>query len=128
MPTLPKLPYTDNGTKTSVTAFTGITKIGDGALYDGLNMCSDYYPNIATRKGFAKVALESALDFDVKAATMLADGSGIVFIGESKACTYSYGAGADSVVEWPSAITVEPSSVVTFIRTATMASSLRYIR
>ena len=117
MPTLPKLPYTDNGTKTSVTAFTGITKIGDGALYDGLNMCSDYYPNIATRKGFAKVGLESGLDFDCKAVTPLADGSGLLFIGASKAKLLVYSTGTVEQVNYGTTINnIAPTSVVCFKR------------
>lgn len=122
MPTLPKLPYTDNGTKTSVTAFTGITKTGDGALYDGLNMCSDYYPNIATRKGFAKVALLKGTasytpGFDVKAAAMLADGSGIVYIGEQKIARHDLATCTVTETTLDKSITVEPHSVVSFVRT-----------
>lgn len=128
MPTLPKLPYTDDGKRINITSWTGLKKSGDGAMYDGLNMCSDYYPNIATRLGFAKVGLRSTLDFAVKAVTTLADGSGIVYIGERKAAIHDISTGTIEKTTFPKTITVEPTSVVTFIRTATMESSLRYIR
>lgn len=125
MPTLPKLPYTDNGTKTSVTAFTGITKIGDGALYDGLNMCSDYYPNIATRKGFAKVDVKRngwsyKPSWDVKATTMFADGSGLLYVGESRAAIHNLEDASIEEIQFGKTMTVEPQSLVSFIRTRTI--------
>lgn len=126
MPTLPDLPYKDNGRKISMTKFTGIKRNGgDGALYDGLNMSADDAPYISTRMGFARVGLtkdgaDYTPDFSVKATVMLADGSGIVYVGESKAATHDLATGTVTETSFGKTVTVNPYSVVSFVRERTV--------
>lgn len=135
MPTLPDIPYTDRTTqkastaaakKVGITKFGGIRKnAGEGAMYDGLNVSGDNYPYLATRMGFARVGLKKdgaayTPDFSVKATVMLADGSGIVYVGTTKAAIHTFATGTVEVISYGKTINVVPESVVSVKRTATI--------